>query len=266
MTPEQLYAEQQQYQNMNKRAAPGGKNKMQMDMIDPAGARSETASVLNGIVADNKAKAYESIMVNRQKAYNDQLQNQLKQTVGLGNGNIIAGSKNINPPGKITTLKDVVTSNGTTSPYYLDGATRYAVPGAAHGQRGSTDSLIVHRTAGHGFHPNDPRLTKDGLGAHLTITRDGKVHQVGSLDDKMWHAGPDYNNRSIGMEVTGKYVNGAWEPMTDLQKASVDKYGRMIVDKYKIPVGNIKHHASVAAKTKGEGLQVENYLRNLYLQ
>ena len=187
---------------------------------------------------------------------------------GLGNGDIIAGSDNrVTTPGtgvvvlEQGTPSTKVVNSGTG---FLDGATQYKIPGAVHGTRGSTDSLIVHRTAGHGFHPNDTRLTKGGLGAHLTITRDGKVHQVGNLGDKMWHAGPKYNNRSIGMEVTGKYINGAWEPMTDLQKASVDKYGRMIVDRYKINPNNIRHHASVAAKTAGEGLLVENYLRNLY--
>ncbi len=151
-----------------------------------------------------------------------------------------------------------------TKPYLLEGGTYYTVPGARHGTRGNTDSLIVHRTAGHGFHPNDPRLTDDGFGAHVTITRDGKMHQVGSLNDKMWHAGPGYNNRSVGMEVAGKYINGAWEPMTDAQKVAVEKYGRQIVDRYGISPANIKHHASVAAKTAGEGLMVENLLRGLY--
>ncbi len=157
-----------------------------------------------------------------------------------------------------------VVGTGNIKDGILAGAMQYAIPGAKHGTRGNTDSLIVHRTAGHGFHPNDPRLVNDGLGAHLTITRDGKVHQVGGLGDKMWHAGPGYNNRSIGMEVAGKYANGAWEPMTDLQKAAVSKYGRMIIDNYGILPANIKHHASVAAKTKGEGLSVETLLRGLY--
>ncbi len=242
MTPEQLYANQ---------------------MRDSANATDNILKLRKGRWINKPTK-----IVYPENDYNTGSEAKEAKQVGLGGNDLAMILQQYAMPDTGSEVAYAVRAPGSsvdmTKPYTLDGAIQYAIPGAKHGTRGGTDTLITHRTAGHGFHPNDPRLVKDGLGAHVTITRDGKVHQVGSLNDKMWHAGPGYNGRSVGMEVAGKYINGAWEPMTDLQRGAVEKYGRQIIDKYGILPANIRHHASVAAKTAGEGLSVESFLRSLY--
>ena len=149
---------------------------------------------------------------------------------------------------------------------FIAGSKRYSIPNANKGTRSVTDGLVIHRTAGRGFHPTDTRLTKKGLGAHITIDRNGTVHQVGNLNNKMWHAGPNWNGRSIGIELTGKHLGGnKWEPLTPLQQKSFFNVGRNLQKRYNFKRNNIVNHASVAAKTAGEGLVAKNDLiRNLF--
>ncbi len=149
---------------------------------------------------------------------------------------------------------------------YITGAQRYDLPQLRHGARDKTNGLVVHRTAGRGFHtPNDPRALKGGLGAHLTIDRNGNVHQIGNLDDKMWHAGPGYNGNSVGIELTGKHLGGdKWEELTPLQQSAFLRVGGDVIKKYGIKKDNIYNHANIAAKTAGEGLVAKNYLIDNY--
>lgn len=145
---------------------------------------------------------------------------------------------------------------------YIEGAQRYNIPELNHGTRKGTSGLVVHRTAGRGFHtPNDPRAINGGLGAHLTIDRNGKIHQIGGLDDKMWHAGPGYNGNSVGIELTGKHLGGdKWEPLTELQQSAFLKAGGDVINKYGLTKNDIHNHAAIAAKTAGEGLVSKDYL------
>jgi len=144
----------------------------------------------------------------------------------------------------------------------VPGAKVYNIPGAIHGTRPSTDYLVIHRTEGHGFHPNDPRLTQKGIGAQITIDRQGNIHQIGDLNSKMWHAGP-YNNKSLGIELTGRYLgNGKWEPLTDMQKKAYLNVGRWLKSRYGFTPDRIVNHAAIAAKSPNEGLYAKNLLIN----
>jgi hypothetical protein len=155
-------------------------------------------------------------------------------------------------------------SNTSTVSNVVPGAKVYNIPGAIHGVRPKTDTLIIHRTEGHGFHPNDTRLTKKGLGAQITIDRKGNIHQIGDLDSKMWHT-KKYNNRSLGIEITGRYLgNGKWEDMTDKQKNALANVSKFVINKYNISPNNIFNHAAVQAKSPNEGLVAKNYILNLY--
>lgn len=141
---------------------------------------------------------------------------------------------------------------------------KYNIPKAAHGTRTVTDTIITHRTAGHGFHPNDTRLTEKGLGAHYTIDKKGVIHQINDDGDKMWHAG-NMNGRSVGIEVTGKFdpKTQTWEKMTPAQKKSLDALGRSLSKKYGISIKNIKAHSEVAAKSANEGVEAKLYLQSV---
>ena len=121
------------------------------------------------------------------------------------------GSQSVNPLGM----------NGE----WLDGATRYDIPELVHGTRPSTDYMVVHRTEGYGYHPNDPRIRQQGIGAQITIDRKGNIYQSAPLDAKTWHAGK-YNNNSIGVELTGRYKgNGQWDPLTPAQQQALLRVG-----------------------------------------
>ncbi len=159
------------------------------------------------------------------------------------------------PPPPITRINDNV--------YVANNTITYKIPAAAHGKRTLTDTIITHRTAGHGFHPNDTRLTQKGLGAHYTITKDGKIHQVNDDADKMWHAGGKYNGRSIGIEVTGKFdpKTQTWEKVTKAQKASLTALSRKLGKKYGLSAKDVKYHAEVAAKSANEGKKVKIYVQ-----
>ncbi len=139
---------------------------------------------------------------------------------------------------------------------------QYNIPTAAHGKNRKVDRLVTHRTTGHGFHPNAPRLTKKGFGAHYTILQDGSIAAVNSPDDKMWHAGPKGNTNSIGIEVTGKYLGEekGWEKMTEAQRSTLGILGKRLIDTYGITKENIQPHYKLAAKTGTEGQSVTDLL------
>ncbi len=163
-----------------------------------------------------------------------------------------------------TVFAPSINPDGTLSSTF-GSAKQYNIPAALHGNRSNTDSLVIHRTAGTGFHPTDTRLTKDGLGAHITIGTDGQIHQIGNLDNKMWHAGPKYNGRSVGIEIVGRHIkDDQWDPLTPAQQEALMNVGGHIVKKYGIPKENVVNHASIAAKTAGEGLVAKDYFVSNY--
>ena len=148
--------------------------------------------------------------------------------------------------------------------YVASNTLHYNIPRAKHGVRTKTTQIIAHRTAGSGFHPHDTRLTEEGLGAHYTITYDGKIHQVNNEGDKMWHAGTE-NGNSVGVEVVGKFNDDtqSWEKMTAEQKISLDALTRKLSKQYGISGSSIKAHIEVGKKTVGEGLQAKLYMQKI---
>lgn len=153
-------------------------------------------------------------------------------------------------------------SKPTISSTVLNGVKTYDIPELYHGTQ-TPDRIVTHRTAGHGFHtPTDPRALKQGLGAHYTVDRSGTIHQIGTPETKMWHAGPKGNTNSIGIEATGKYINGAWEPLTDKQIAALTQLYSNLRSKYKI--NGASPHYTLAAKTGNEGQQLADLYNKLY--
>jgi hypothetical protein len=134
------------------------------------------------------------------------------------------------------------------------------------GIRKKTDSIIIHRTAGSGnFNPKANRLAKEGYGAHFTINPDGSIDQVGNIDWKMSHAGPQWNGRSIGIEIVGEHLGGMgggkvpypnpdkegqWAPLTPAQEATLKRLSGDLVKKYNIPSENIMDHYNATKGTK----------------
>ena len=143
---------------------------------------------------------------------------------------------------------------------------KYDIPELYHGDQ-VPDKIVTHRTAGYGFHtPNDKRALSKGLGAHFTIDRDGKVHQIGNPETKLWHAGPKGNNGGIGIEVTGKYVDGKWENLTPHQERALQKLGKGLMKKYKIGNESVMPHYKLAPKSGDEGQKVADLLIANYMR
>ncbi len=141
---------------------------------------------------------------------------------------------------------------------------KYDIPELYHGKQ-TPDRIITHRTAGRGFHtPSDSRALEGGFGAHYTVDRDGKVHQIGDPTTKMWHAGPKGNTNSIGIEATGRYneATGKWEDLTEAQERSIAQLGKNLMSEYGISSERIYPHYTLAAKSGTEGDMVMGVLRN----
>ena len=144
------------------------------------------------------------------------------------------------------------------STFGLDNIQTYDIPELYHGTQ-VPNKIVTHRTAGHGFHtPTDSRALTQGLGAHFTVDRKGMVHQIGTPENKMWHAGPKSNNNSIGIEATGKYIDGKWEDLTPVQETAIAKLGKGLRDKYDIK--DVQPHYKLANKSGTEGDKLLNLL------
>ncbi len=165
--------------------------------------------------------------------------------------------------------KDISDKQGVdynlSDPYTKDlNVTQYDIPELYHGKQ-TPDRIITHRTAGRGFHtPSDSRALEGGLGAHYTVDREGKVHQIGDPTTKMWHAGPKGNTNSIGIEATGRYdeATGKWEDLTEAQERSIAQLGKNLMSEYGISSERIYPHYTLAAKSGTEGDMVMGVLRN----
>lgn len=78
------------------------------------------------------------------------------------------------------------------------------------GKRKTNDYLVIHYTAGMNYN-SDVRTLSTGTpqaSAHFVIAADGRVTQIGGLEDCLWHAGVSkwdgiygLNQHSIGIEV-----------------------------------------------------------------
>jgi len=137
----------------------------------------------------------------------------------------------------------------------------YDIPQLHHGKRKKTTTIILHRTEGYGYHPEDPRIRKKGIGAHITIDRKGRIHIVKGLDDKFYHAGK-YNSEAIGIELTGRYKGkGRWDKLTEAQKRALVRVVQYLKSRYPT-ISNAYYHAQIAAKSPNEGREALEYLKS----
>ena len=104
-------------------------------------------------------------------------------------------------------------------------------------RRSRTDLIVVHHTA------SDPDITVEdihqlhlrnkwsGIGYHLVIYPDGSVHQGRPLDT-MGAQCEGYNNRSIGINLTGNFeIDQPTQEQVDAQRAGIGFIQRVQIRK-----------------------------------
>jgi len=144
-------------------------------------------------------------------------------------------------------------------------ARSHLCPNADHGPRGFTQMIIMHRTGSNNYTPNYQRKCgPKGLAAHFTIERNGRLNLDVNEASKAWHAGPKYNNYSIGIEVSGKYVEKTrlYVPMTEAQKTTLAALGKYLAKKYNLGAANIYSHKELVARDAlKEGEEPRDFLK-----
>lgn len=136
-------------------------------------------------------------------------------------------------------------------------------PKADHGKRKETTNIIMHRTAGSGFRPNDTRATEKGIAGHYTVDKDGEIYQQVPDENVAWHSKGGWNKKSIGIEVVGLHqsqlkkgdnrdwsATGGWQPTTKKQEESVKKLALHLAKKYNISVDKIIAHGGAKGTNK----------------
>lgn len=86
---------------------------------------------------------------------------------------------------------------------FLDeGVVRFALKG----KRARATELVIHETVTRSVASTIAVLKKRGLSIHLVMGPDGELTQHGDLaKDVLWHAGPNHNRPSFGVEVVNPY-------------------------------------------------------------
>ena len=92
---------------------------------------------------------------------------------------------------------------GTSIRTFLDeGVVRFA----SKGKRARATELVIHETVTRSVASTISVLKKRGLSVHLVMGPDGELTQHGDLaKDVLWHAGPNHNRPSFGVEVVNPY-------------------------------------------------------------
>jgi len=224
------------------------------------GLQSNTSSILSNMQQKDIAEA-NALAIKKQQQID---LNKLQLNQSLDN-DILTYKKTQQGLGKpIQQSKSTTTDTVQNTKYtgVVDGnVIKYDIPVLYHGTQ-TPNRIVTHRTAGHGFNtPNDPRALKQGLAAHYTVTQDGKIYQIGDPTKKLWHAGSKGNNGGIGIEATGVYKNGAWEPLTNAQKRSLLTLKQKLYKQYHITQPAVPHY-KLAHKTGTEGQLIADLFNN----
>jgi hypothetical protein len=229
--------------------------------------QSNTSNVLKSIHNRNAVELQkkQQATLQAQESEKLRLQTEVLNTANKGlNTNVPVQNTNKGLGKPIQQSKPIITDTTQNTKYtvVVDGNfIKYDIPVLYHGTQ-TPNRIVTHRTAGHGFNtPNDPRALKQGLAAHYTVTQDGKIYQIGDPTKKLWHAGSKGNNGGIGIEATGVYKNGAWEPLTDAQKQSLVTLKQKLYNQYHITQPAVPHY-KLANKTGTEGQYIADLFNN----
>lgn len=95
------------------------------------------------------------------------------------------------------------------------------------------------------------------VSAHYFIHEDGRILQLVEDDKRAWHAGAAYwrgetdiNSHSIGIELVNPGHEFGYRPFPEPQIKSLKKLCRRLIQKHKIPPGNICGHSDIAPGRK----------------
>jgi len=125
---------------------------------------------------------------------------------------------------------------------------------------GAPRNLVIHNTAGTSL--NFGRMKTTGFGTQFWIDRDGKIYQVGEVDQVLAHVGPVKNKKagvfsknSLGIEMVCMYKKKTkqWDAYTAPQAESLQKLSACIRATFNIPPERIYFHEQISPKTKDEG-------------
>ena len=136
------------------------------------------------------------------------------------------------------------------------------------------EAIVVHHTAGGSYNGakdaafNGIRTTSKGTkflaGYHFIVDKDGTIYQMAPENIRTNHTRSDLgdpftNSKSIGVSLVG-YGN---KPFEGAQREQALKLISGLMDKYDIPIGNIKGHAETQkGKEKHEGMWIHDAIKN----
>ena len=135
------------------------------------------------------------------------------------------------------------------------------LPSPNHDGRGGAaiDMVVVHYTGMPTAEAALARLTDAAakVSAHYVITEPGAVYRLVAEDRRAWHAGlacwagrRDVNGCSIGIELVNPGHEFGYRRFPSVQIAALERLGRDILERHRIPPARVLGHSDVAPERK----------------
>ena len=126
------------------------------------------------------------------------------------------------------------------------------------------DTIILHSTGGPSCVNNKLAHTeagsatgnlswfkeKDNISIHYIIGKDGKIYGSVPTNQVAWHAGPEHNPSSIGIELINK-GNGN-DPFPPAQLDSLVSLLNQLLEQYELSAASLKSHSEIDTDKSGE--------------
>lgn len=123
-------------------------------------------------------------------------------------------------------------------------------PGLLSGTRGpltvgkpatKVDAIVVHHTVTTSPDVTFVVLRRRELSTHFEVGLDGKIRQYVPIDRRAFHAGAEWNRRSVGIDLTGPLLESAFPkcaggPFTERQVAAAIRLIRAVAARLGIPI------------------------------